>query len=786
MKEAFARLQSDENLQPLLKLCREFAQDKNTISGKEALWYLSSGNALALPAKVVEQCFQFALDAEASDHEIRDDLVASLIQRCIGARVYVAAKLQRTASITFEELFSIGDGAANGITVVSLDVAAWPNEDIRRSLEKDVFLLFLAKLLESGHDNDGRALKGISRHLAVDAERLHEQMDEESFDAILVCLDYRLAQEIRGQATLATAKYLEASKAVGEDYLKRFITSRTAKHATEDLVLAFSAAAAVFPIATPLVASLFLVEGFLPSLVPLLDKKSRPIKVEKAALDMLSAACIDGGCREAIAKYCSDWMHHVMEDEEDERHGQAALILAKIQSQPTPSNSKESSTNGTSHGRTSSKSIADVVPALKRMLSGSTDVDKRTGIEGLAYASMQPFVKDEVVRDATLLDKLLQLPKKDSIGPTTAFGFLTLIDNLTRHLPTLSEEQKKMSELRAYAAASKPIAKPHPLDEDDNVTSRCKRLLDAGVVSYLVTLKSSAVTNPLSPASLALTAKILLSLSKSPSSRGSLAQQGAIPLLLQIHAAPNVDPIGKNMAAHALARIIIPIDPSLIRSYTSSCITPLLTLLDLEALTPADSSTPRDLLPTFEALLALTNLVSDPSLPTGPAVVKAAFPTIEDLLLHSNPLLQRASTELMCNLAAGPAGLQKLADGSPGAGKRLHILLALADAEDVATRRAAGGALAGATEFEGAVKQTLAREGGVERIMIMCKDEDAGCRHRGAVSLRNLICCKGSTGVDARKVMKRNGTMDLLKVMVKTGQPPVVELAVEALKVMTA
>lgn len=776
------KIQSDETAQPLLKLCRDFATNENDESGKEALKHLISGNGPAVTAEVAKECFQYAMDARKADPQIRDDLVAGLIQQCLAARVYIASKFQNAVSMTFEELFVIGDGAANCITVVSLDVAAWPNESVRRSVEKDVFLLFLAKLLESGHDNDGRALKGISRHLAVDAERLHEQVDEESFDSILVCMDYRLAQEIRGQATLSTAKYLEASKDVGEEYLKRFILSRTAKHATEDLVLAFSVAAAVFPIATPLVASLFLVEGFLPSLVPLLDKKSRPIKVEKAALDMLSAACIDAGCREAIAKYCWDWMHHVMEDEEDERHGQAALILAKVQGQPITADAPPA--RPPLRNRTPSKNIADVVPTLKGMLFGGSDVDKRTGIEGLAYASMQPLVKDEVVRDSALLEKLLELPKKDSISPTTAFGFLTMLDNLTRYLPNLSEEQRKMSELKAYAAASKPQVKPHPLDEEENVANRCRRLLDASVVAYLVTLKSTAVTNPLSPSSLALIAKILLSLAKAPSSRGALAQQGSIPLLLQIYSTTNVERVGKTLAAHALARILISTNPALIPSYTSSSVPPLLALIDPSTIVAADSNAPRDLLPTFEALLALTNLVSDPSLSTGQAVVSSAYPTVEDLLLHNNPLLQRAATELVCNLSASPPGLEKLADGSPAAGKRIHILLALADAEDIATRQAAGGAIAAATEFEGAVKQTLSREGGAERVLSMCNDEDAGCRHRGAVILRNLVCCEGQTGIDAREAVKRIGGADALKSLSATKETHVVDLATESFKAL--
>ena len=51
--------------------------------------------------------------------------------------------------------------------------------------------------------------------------------------------------------------------------------------------------------------------------------------------------------------------------------------------------------------------------------------------------------------------------------------------------------------------------------------------------------------------------------------------------------------------------------------------------------------------------------------------------------------MRRAS--LICNLTPLPAGAAKFADGSQRAKKRLHLLIAMADVDDVPTRRAAGG-----------------------------------------------------------------------------------------------
>src|SRR2546430_17405546 len=103
--------------------------------------------------------------------------------------------------------------------------------------------------MESGHDLDGRSLKGIARLLTVDAERLQHLIEEEEFDVILSSLDRRLPVDVRSQATLATAKYLEASQERGHELFAKFVAHRVAKRKDDDYIVAFSAAAAVVPIA---------------------------------------------------------------------------------------------------------------------------------------------------------------------------------------------------------------------------------------------------------------------------------------------------------------------------------------------------------------------------------------------------------------------------------------------------------------------------------------------------------------------------------------------------------
>jgi len=672
----------------------------------------------------------------------------------LAARVLLGERLDESAATVFEQFYELGDGPANALATVVLEPSVWSNEVTREKCEKDVFQLFLAKLMEVGHDNDGKALKGIARLLAEDPEKLPNLVDEETFDAVLASLDNRLPAEIRSQATITTAKYLEASQANGQTYLFSFIQRRIARQQNEDLILAFSAAAAVFPIATSMAASFFLIDGFVSSLIPLLEKKAKSERVEQAALEMLSAACIDTACRQAIYKHCIQWLQQVLDSSKERSKNIAAVIMAKIQApgdKSTTGNSEEAH-----------EVDDDLVPRLKTMMVSAGPTTLQSAIEGLAYASTQPAVKEELAKDNPFLERLFDAVKKARPGSTTAFGALNLIDNLTRYLPIQSEEQKRMSQLKAYANASPSSAEPSPLDSDEAVTKRNSTLLQAGLVPALV-----GISRTLSPTSRTLLLSILLSLSRTPSHRGPLAQQGAARLLLSTYASlPSTsNPDGAHThltAAHALARILISCDPSHVFPPSgspplSSTIRPLLTLLS----PPPTDNPPRSLLPIFESLLALTNIVaSAPHTPsiTSP-ILTLATPHIEDLLLSNNTLLRRACTELVCNLTANSDdGVTLFAEDTPQAKHRLHVLLALADSEDLKTRQAAAGAVASVLTTEGGVRNVLAREGGVKRVLEMCGDEDGGMRHRGVVCVGHLV------GMElGRKAVSKDGGVEVLR-----------------------
>lgn len=788
VKSAFLKIRdTEETSHPLRTLCERYATDKDEEAGREATRFLRT-EGLQPAADVALDCLNAILSVPAPKlSSAQDDVIGGLVRQSAAVRRHFAAELQNGVTKWFDEIYERGDGAAVCLDTVVLDTSLWQSEKVRMHCEAELFQLFIAKLMESGHDLDGRSLKGIARLLAVDAERLYPLFDEEGFDVILASLDLRLSADVRSQATLATAKYLEASKDEGQKLFTESITGRMKRNRNDDLVIAFSAAAAVFPIVPTVGSALFLTEGFVQSLTPLLDRRHRNSPIVRAVLELFNTASTDTACREAIAKYHSDWLSHVLSNGTDETSALAAVVLAKIRASENGKDQEKE--NGVTHDLIGwfKKSAANNRHEQQQQ-QGPKDENLGRLIEGLAYSSVKPDVKEQLAKDTTFLKGLFGVLQSHTADSSVLYGGLMIILSLTKYLPNMSEEQKKMSELKAYANASPQSSAPDALDTDDYVRNRCTSVIESGVMSLLVDCGKSAL-----PSILSLCGKILLELSKNSKSRGQLAQQGAVKLLISIATKKDdANPQTKETihhAAHSLARILISVNPSHVFPpsgfpQVTSAIRPLLQLL-----TPPDTSIssdqPRDLLPVFESLLALTNLASAPDNDAADTIVRLGWTEIEDLLLSHHAYIQRAACELTCNLMTCDKGIGKFADGSARAGQRLHIMLALADVEDLPTRRAAGGALAMLTEFEAAVMAILDRERGVEIILALCSDDDDAVLHRGVFCVSNMVQVDDPIGARARDAFTNNSGAETLKTSLrKSRNPAVLQTGVEAIKIL--
>ncbi|KAI0435928.1 putative actin cytoskeleton organization protein [Xylaria telfairii] len=673
--------------------------------------------------------------------------------------------------------------------------------------------LLLARLMEGGQEDDDtcQALDQLTKLLNDDAaskdksKSICDVLDDICVDTVLGYLDMRQAESVRGHAILTTSSYLKAAGDKGARALQNFFFDRVKRGTYDDYIVAFCVAAAVFPVAPEPTTQMFLSEGFLPSLDPLMRRKWKSRKVETACLDMLNAASMHPECRAAIRKYCTDWLEEIVDQDPEElsmasqstepevqeipgsismrRHSRAvqtlaAVILAKLRA--VPSTAQQTTTDNEGRIQPAVTSIEDLSKKFTTLILADPESSKRHSVEGLAYATIQPTVKEEVAHNPELLKTLVKILGDAPAKSPLTYGALSIFTNLTRYQPVQSEEEKKINQLKAYANAAGKLATLNPLNDNDHVGDRCKCVFEAGVVPVLVTHSRHG-----SSASLSLIISIIFSLSVTPNLRGQLSQQGAVNLLIAAWSAlPDTDDQAKRTAAQALARILISTNPSLVFGGTrarpqNAAIRPLISIL-----TPDPAAETRDLLPTFEALMALTNLASTDD-DTRTTIIRVAFPEIEEQLLSSNHLVSKAATELICNLVESVEGVALYAADDPQAANRLHILLALADAEDEATRSAAGGALASLTAYEEVGRSVIKRKRGVEVVLGLCSEDNEDLRHRGVFIILNMIAYEEELGKLARKEIREKNGLEILKTCAKKSRrAQVVEVTVQALKVL--
>jgi hypothetical protein len=403
-------------------------------------------------------------------------------------------------------------------------------------------------------------------------------------------------------------------------------------------------------------------------------------------------------------------------------------------------------------------------------------------VEGLAYASLQSKVREDLAHDKESLKRLVKTLESAPPRSPLTYGALSIFANLTRYQPIESEEEKRIKQLKAYANAAGKV-KPDPLNDHAHVTERCKRVFESGITPVLVAHSKNG-----SVASLSLITSIIYSFSMTLALRGQLAQQGAVTLLIGAWVAlPKDDDKSRRTAAQALARILISTNPALVfggnrQVPQSAAIRPLASIL-----APDPAADTRDLLPTFEALLALTNLASTDD-DTRRSIVRTAWDDIEEQLFSTNTRISTAAVELICNLVQNPEeALRLFGDGTSKAQTRIKVVLALADAEDVKTRSAAGGALASLTALEVVARAILAHPRSAVIILDLCRDDDEGLRHRGAVIVQNLLSAEGQTGQSAKSKLLEAGAVEALTDCAKKSRTPeVVQAVVHALELLLA
>ncbi|KAF9338114.1 hypothetical protein BGZ91_009051 [Linnemannia elongata] len=544
-------------------------------------------------------------------------------------------------------------------------------------------------------------------------------------------------------------------------------------------------------------------EGLLVELMDCIELEPEDIQI--TLTETLSMACADAKARTAIGLHCSEFLKSiVMRGATKNQHLKGAAAQA-------PSNGSNNS----------AEEEAQLAKLFSTLLKDDKN-DKSNGIqlnavEGLAYASIQGPVKQLIISDKALLLSLFQLGEDTKNNPLK-YGLIIIFNNLTAFRKRLSPEQEQMLKLKKMAGTLPKSESGRlqnqdddPLDDEAVVNQRNIALTKLGIMPALHAIGHQASENIRQSL-----AQVLRNLITPPETRGLLVQQGVVRLLMpmalqqQQQQQPPASEATKTAATQALAKLSITLDPRLTfkNQRIPELVKPLIWLLE---------ST--DQLCQFESLMALTNLGSMGDIQVLSLIVQdGGIEKMENLQFSEHNLVRRAATEALCNMIFFEPVFELYSDPKQGKNK-IHLMLALCDADDFMTRRAASGALAVLSTSPEVCKMIIEQTRGLEilRSLItlgvsgsptdadeveakaiedVMSDQEAAVvdhavavgrmdelRHRGAECFKNLITIGGKE--ISEKIAAEGGIQQLAQLIQTSQHEAVRYCAMEALKAMS-
>ncbi|KAF9352440.1 hypothetical protein BGX26_009748 [Mortierella sp. AD094] len=570
-------------------------------------------------------------------------------------------------------------------------------------------------------------------------------------------------------------------------------------------------------------------EGLLAELMDCIELE--PENIQIVLTETLSIACADAKTRTAIGLHCSEFLKSiVLRGATKDQHlkGAAAVALTKIalaESRKDPTVGLNG-VEGASPSQGSGNS-ADEEAQLAKLFSTLLKDDKNdnnsgiqlNAVEGLAYASIQPAVKRLLIEDKALLLSLFHLGEESKSNPLK-YGLIIIFNNLTAFRKRLSPEQEQMLKLKKMAGTL-PKSDSRKLDDQDQddpleseavVNQRNVTLVRLGIMPALHALGNQASENIRQSL-----AQVLRNLVTPPETRGLLIQQGVVrllmPMALQQQHQQQQTPVSesaKTAATQALAKLSITLDPRLTfkNQRIPELVKPLIWLLE---------ST--DQLCQFESLMALTNLGSMGDVQVLSLIVQeGGVEKMENLQFSEHNLVRRAATEALCNMIFFEPVFELYSDSKKSKNK-IHLMLALCDADDFMTRRAASGALAVLSTSLDVCNMIMAQERGLEILKslialgvptsksdadeveakaiedVMSEQEAAvvdhsvaigrmdELRHRGAECFKNLVTIGGK---EISQKIAAQGVIQQLANLIQTSSNEAVRYcSMEALKAMS-
>ena len=581
---------------------------------------------------------------------------------------------------------------------------------------------------------------------------------------------------------------------------------------------------ALFQVDSHAASTIFSQDGVVENLMDTADLSPSPLLCQEIA-HLLGQACGHKICRAIVTPQIVRWLEFNSRQFSDlTLQGAASVALIKL-SKGAASDNPEHGTPEVQSGLTDE--LADRMVNI--ILSGQT-TSSFDAVEGLAYLSADPRIKESLSKNPNFLQRLFALvpvqkydTKASDLNPTLAFGVVLIISNLTSFRPRLTEEQKQMEKLKRMTKVNKGIPEAEDgnsaLDDDDHVKARIRSLVASGVLPVF----PAALGATDSPGVRLNVGKSLLCIVEERENRGKVLQSGGTKVLQSIinkvlstqptNGKPKQFPKQFPLAAadlevvQALAKLAITSSPVQVFGPNIGAMYDAIRPFSILLQHPASN-----LLQRFEAIMALTNLASQSSeVASRIANAEGLMDKVELLLLEEHTLVRRASVELICNLISGAdVVFERYSSDSSSSASKIHILLALSDVEDLPTRLASSGALAIITSAPTACAALIALQFDKHRFLSVmtqlidpstlpkqeAEDEgslesDPGLVHRGIVCVHNVL--QSITDAQVReRISKEAAESGLLMALIQLvkGQglvkdKAIVQQAAEIVRVLT-
>ncbi|KZT08462.1 uncharacterized protein LAESUDRAFT_735995 [Laetiporus sulphureus 93-53] len=420
-------------------------------------------------------------------------------------------------------------------------------------------------------------------------------------------------------------------------------------------------------------------DGVLDSVVDALDLLSKSPQISRGVAQLLVQATV-------ISSQHLQWLSAKSRQTADSiLRAAAAVALVKL----SWGASADATEIAGDRGETPAVVEEELVKLMKGLVVDGTETSSLAdAIEGLAYMSPDPAVKEQVADDPSFLKQLFSLvPRRKGLvmhgSPTedTArsplYGMVIIILNLCPLLlPTTSHGRgDQMTRLRRMAnvpgSSSKASEAVNPLDDGDHVRMRGRKLVEAGVLDAL----TAAVRATESRAVRLAVAKSLLSLVEDHENRGKVLQAGgAKELVLIIQEMSQLD-VSNIEPMQALAKLAITSSPVQVFGRNEGALYDAIRPFFIMLMHPSSN-----MLQHFEAFMALTNLASQSGkVATRIARMEGVLNKVELLMLKEHTLIRG------CEEVYNKYGGEKFSASK----SKLQVLVALCDVDDLQTRLAA-------------------------------------------------------------------------------------------------